>query len=233
MLTIDSADNENPQAALSQIFGPWTGTFANPKSDDLTVRVVGDTNGDGLDDVMLVNRRFVTSGSGSPAYPGLDCGTCVLAAMSNGQLRNSPRPAAATRIYTDYFLDAAHALGDVNRDGYADFALTRSQEGASLATGSVFVHYGTPAVSQTNAGELFPRRLQRHDHRGTMRAGRPPDQPPIPPTRTGFVIARMLMSRWKPLLVWHRGARQLQRDHQSEQRQPDQPIEKFVRCRTE
>ncbi len=155
-LTIQGAGTDDPVNALSLQFGPWQSSSVTP-TDDLTAAVAGDLNGNGLDDLLLSNRAFVTKSTLNPIYPGNDLGRVYVFAGSASPPATLRRD-DADLVITDEFLGAGlYGLGDVTGDGFGDFAVTRSREGATTAAGSVLVYTGSSdlATRQQLAQDLF------------------------------------------------------------------------------
>ncbi|HSB69073.1 MAG TPA: ELWxxDGT repeat protein [Candidatus Methylomirabilis sp.] len=98
--------------------------------------VVGDVNGDGLDDVM-----FVDTASSADGY-------LLLGRITTGVLTLT----GSNNVSFDINRDGAEAfaLGDLNRDGYDDFAFGGTIE--TEATGGLLVYYGSAGYVTTSTG---------------------------------------------------------------------------------
>jgi hypothetical protein len=147
-LTSDIADRARVQETM---FGPRAAGYAGTSEQDLTAVVLGDVNGDGLDDLLLSDAGFVED------MHSLDVGRSYLflgrrdgrlpAPLANSSVRQLGL-GEADRIYEDaLFAAGASALGDLNRDGFADFAISRTREDGQFAQGSAFVFYGGSSLA--------------------------------------------------------------------------------------
>jgi len=112
----------------------------------------GDVNGDGLEDLLVAQPDYDTAPSPiSRLMPGR---VFLVLGKSNGalaQASSTELSGGADARYIDSALGhGVAALGDLNRDGYDDFALGRSVEDGADAVGSVLVFFGQARY----AGEL-------------------------------------------------------------------------------
>ncbi|MGB0579860.1 MAG: proprotein convertase P-domain-containing protein, partial [Limisphaerales bacterium] len=114
----------------------------------LKVTAAGDVDGDGRQDLLFTNSGFkdasgqVLSGNEGTAWL-LGGGTGAKAGSSAPRLTNH-----ASGAWKGLFLDESYALGDLNQDGYADFALSRSRED-STAVGALLIYLGGTQYNQT------------------------------------------------------------------------------------
>ncbi|MFV2068932.1 MAG: hypothetical protein ACC645_18355, partial [Pirellulales bacterium] len=125
---------------------------APTSSTKLTVTVAGDVNGDGLEDLLFANPEFVDFGT--PGLPMPKYGRVYV-------VLGRPTPPATITVaddnivYQDFALGGSiAALGDLNRDGYDDFAIGRTEVDASYASGSLLVFYGSAAPASPPMGLL-------------------------------------------------------------------------------
>ena len=152
-----SVDNEGSSAAPSFVIDPSTGTayvvvgdvFSNikifgfdgfPKQSQVEAIVAGDVNGDGLDDLLVTDRGFVTyradSGLDNVGRSYIITGRDLAGGIS--LLQDSHQIIQARNMG-----ERGAALGDLDGDGYDDFAVTRSVENGQDQIGSAFVYYGS------------------------------------------------------------------------------------------
>ena len=121
-LTITSTDNVLPQLPL------------------MTFRVVGDVNGDGLEDFIIANPLDASSVPGVEPLIGR---AFLILGRVGGPASLGLTETDAAAILEDVSLGAGvFALGDLNRDGYDDFAISRSREDLTGAQGGLLIFFG-------------------------------------------------------------------------------------------
>jgi ELWxxDGT repeat protein len=106
---------------------------------DFTATAVGDVNGDGLDDLLL---GVKAEGTDLPTEHHLFLGRTAAA----GPLSLSQ----ADAVFQGSAFDHPFALGDLNRDGYDDFAIGSDKE--TEASGSLLVYYGRASYATKTFG---------------------------------------------------------------------------------
>ena len=125
--------------------------------------VAGDVNGDGLDDVLFVDSGFISfAGSAAipagTALPEIGRAYLVTGRTGAGQARISLGTdpltffgfnEVSTAVIEDFSIGGNVAsLGDLNGDGYDDFAVSRTQEGRNTGSndptreGGLLIYYG-------------------------------------------------------------------------------------------
>jgi len=159
------------------LYGPGATGVTN--IDLRSAKVVGDTNGDGLDDIVIADGLFVWVFGGSAPKLGSFGRAYLLHGRPDSALPASrkfilddplntvPTAQRTDVVFQDFLLgDEVHRLGDLNLDGYDDFAIGRSRENAELDRGALVVIYGhataagynLPALGQPLRGNLILRR---------------------------------------------------------------------------
>lgn len=131
---------------------PNVGTAIHLYTDDLTASVGGDLNADGRDDLLVANRSFVNKSTLAPAYPGNDLGRIyVFTGRTVSSGASVGRDAADLVIQkASSSVRAIFGLGDLNSDGYDDFAVSRSREGGGNSEGSLFIYQGAANLNLGN-----------------------------------------------------------------------------------
>ncbi|MGB2822750.1 MAG: hypothetical protein WBF17_17330, partial [Phycisphaerae bacterium] len=134
-------DMDDTNDILNDLFGTTTDYTIYHNSDDSEL-AIADINADGLDDLLLALPEAYDIN-----YLGQPLGTL-------GRMYVLEGGSMGFQVVADYF-DAkclvqdfglgagVFAVGDVNRDGYGDFALASASEGVEMPDGSVFVFYGS------------------------------------------------------------------------------------------
>ncbi|HEY7116497.1 MAG TPA: SdrD B-like domain-containing protein [Tepidisphaeraceae bacterium] len=145
LFTLQRDQTARDQVQL-QFFGQRSVGWTGSSQQDLSSMVVGDINGDGLDDIVLADKGFAIDEHGAPpigrAYVFLGRPDYKLPPVGTP---NEYTLDQADRIYQGvYFGENVVAAGDMNADGYADFAVGRSREGGSQAPASLLFYYGKP-----------------------------------------------------------------------------------------
>ncbi|MCY2989541.1 MAG: hypothetical protein NTY19_16945, partial [Planctomycetota bacterium] len=153
LFTVRGEETWDKLPAVTEMVGRQTLTLASPLKDELIVRVVGDVNGDRREDFVVANPSFISQETfAGTAYRGPTIGRASLflggTQPIGGQFsRGIPGPGLSGTVsgpavvYQGEFLASdVFALGDINLDGYDDFALGRSQETQRGHGSSLLVH---------------------------------------------------------------------------------------------
>ena len=112
----------------------------------LSAAVLGDVNGDGLDDAIFVAHTELLDGDSLSAAEVISEAHLILGRDTSDAFSFSFSNSDAT--LSGYALADGVALGDINGDGYDDFAMTRSVEDTSLAAGSAALVLGSADISK-------------------------------------------------------------------------------------
>jgi len=148
----------------SQMFGNEAGDYDVSFAGDRLYPSFVDLDADGQDEILLIRPNAATVTYNPPGeeesvtlpnigrvYP-IKGGTTGLVRIGN--VKTDP-PA----LVQDFAFSGLHAVGDINRDGYEDFAVTRDSESSEYTEGSVFVYYGLPQYVPGHPG--YPSRPMR------------------------------------------------------------------------
>lgn len=127
----------------------WNGSgSANGDYYGVKVSAAGDVNGDGFDELLVTAQSAGGTGRAYLHY-GSPTGPSVL-----------PSWTASGEIAGDLFGEIATGIGDVNGDGYSDFAVTAPN--FATAAGKVYVYHGSafgppaaPSSTATGSGPLY------------------------------------------------------------------------------
>jgi len=149
-IAADESDPAELRAIRDELLG---GTYAQAPvpGSRVTATVAGDVNGDRLEDLLLANPRFIEDLRADAPLPRLGRAYLVLGQASPPATitlaepdPDNPAADEPAAMYQDFLLGgSAAALGDLNRDGYDDFAIGRDAEDDAIAVGSLLVFYGS------------------------------------------------------------------------------------------
>jgi Ca2+-binding RTX toxin-like protein len=152
-ITPDSTDRAAAQLAF---FGPRFGGYDGINRQNLSVAVPGDINGDGREDIVIADASYATDFDYAPlgrAYVILGRADFLPGFTPSLSLSQ------ADRIYQGaYFGANVISTGDMNNDGYADFAVGRSREGDSASSNLLFFYGKTnfaASFDNTQQADVF------------------------------------------------------------------------------
>lgn len=145
-------DTSDRAAVQTQLYGTRNGGYAGSSQQQLSSVVVGDVNGDGLEDIVFADKGYaVDLGAGNvQVTPNVGRAYLFLGTKNNAIPERQPVRSldGADRVYQGAsFGENVSAVGDVNGDGYADFAVSRTREGNSLTPSSLLFFYGRPTIA--------------------------------------------------------------------------------------
>ncbi len=146
----DTAVTANEMALL---FGPnWQSLGINPGTATKrggTPAVVGDVNGDGLDDLVFLNRNFITVFGNTILSRGY-----LLLGRATPPAGGQVSLAAANTIFQDYSLSTVSALGDIDGDGLDDIAFGHDAEDSFIGFDGLSIIRGSAAPPAFNGVRL-------------------------------------------------------------------------------
>ena len=137
------------QARLADGGGPGSISSRAQPLSSIRAIVAGDVNGDGLDDVLLADSGFIffePQPGSAVSLPNVGRAYLVQGRTATASVNIGTQ---SHLIIQDFSLGAdLSALGDLNRDGYDDFAVSGSREGRrsgdadTTREGGLFVFFG-------------------------------------------------------------------------------------------
>ena len=151
VLALIQSDDSDRATRLASLL-PTGGYTVGARNSALVATSPGDVNGDGFDDLLFGDAHYIDiqGGSSSQASYGR---TYLVLGRSGGSVTTSLT--SANVIWEDFALGSGvFAVGDVNSDGYDDFAISREIEGGSVR-GSAFVLAGSQSLSRNAATQIY------------------------------------------------------------------------------
>ena len=109
------------------------------KQSSMTAIVAGDTNADGLDDLLITDQTFVRFREGS-GRDAIGRTYVVPGRVAQGEI--SLASDSSLIVQATQMGPRGSALGDLDGDGFDEIAVTRQREGNGELEGSAFVFYG-------------------------------------------------------------------------------------------
>ena len=137
--------------------------FVGEESGDNTgysVDIISDVNGDGFDDILIGGFRHNGTPSGFGTKVHLIYGRAdfsdVLTSTNNFDLNDADAVFFSKDSGLDGFGETVKGLGDINGDGFGDFAISAPKD--SNAKGKVYVYYGgegTPFSGRYDSSSVY------------------------------------------------------------------------------
>lgn len=172
--TTVSIRRAGPTAGLTVKLVPAGGDFNGDGRGDLvileTTQVKGASellsgrayvfwNGDGLSDLITTDSNYVAETGTTPAS-----GRAYLLLGRGGLVIDSTLNLTTNVLLASPSLGGPiSALGDLNQDGYDDFALSRTREDGATAAGSLLIYRGSANFSTASAASLTVRQADTAD----------------------------------------------------------------------
>lgn len=119
-----------------------------------SVAIIPDCNGDGYDDILIGSFRQNGNGTGKQAYLLYGRNSFASIASTNSvSLSKADATFLSQNDGTDGFGETVCGLGDINGDGYGDFAIGAPKTNSNQ--GAIYIYYGsqgTPFLASSKSG---------------------------------------------------------------------------------